>query len=450
MSSTAQDTRGNPVGSTAEPAQQACEKALWRMMSFFGSPLPELEAAIAAEPGWLLPRVMKAGHLLSLVEPARLDEARAVVDDAAPLEADAPGRERAHYAAVQQALEGRWQQACDTWDELLLDHPRDALALHWCQGWDFRRGDALALRLRPARALPEWDEADPLWPYVMGLYAFGLEECNLYPQAEEAGRRALAGDACVPWAIHAVAHVMEMQGRFDDGAAWLRQHQPRWSEDNAFASHLWWHLALFRIEALDGAGALRLLDAHLSADSAGSTAQRVDAASLLWRLRLLGTDVTAQFRALVDAWPMLDDEAGYYSFNDLHALIALVGAGEVHGAERWLARCAERAMEPEDARRSNHAMAREVALPVMRAVLAGARGDHDAAAQSLYAVRRIAARLGGSQAERELIDQTLLGACAQARDAGIGRAVLNERLMAKPATPLTRHWAEALDLAHGR
>jgi hypothetical protein len=238
---------------------------------------------------------------------------------------------------------------------------------------------------------------------------------------------------------------MEMQGRFDDGAAWLRQHQPQWSDDNRFASHLWWHLALFRIEALDTAGALRLLDAHLSADSVASTAQRVDAASLLWRLRLLGADVTPQFRALADAWPMLDDEAGYYSFNDLHVLIALVGAGDIHAAERWLARCAERAMEPEDARRSNHAMAREVGLPVMRALLAQARGDHEAAAQSLYAVRRIAARLGGSQAERELIDQSLLAACALGPASGIGRAVLNERWMARPATPLTRHWAEALD-----
>ncbi len=110
----------------------------------------------------------------------------------------------------------------------------------------------MQLRLRPARALPEWDEDDALFPYVLGLFAFGLEECNLYPQAEEAGRRATAGAARVPWAVHAVAHAMEMQGRFEDGAAWLRQQQPQWaSDDNGFAGHLWWHLGLFRIEGLD-------------------------------------------------------------------------------------------------------------------------------------------------------------------------------------------------------
>ncbi len=133
-----------------------------------------------------------------------------------------------------------------------------ALALQWAQLWDFYRGDAAGLRLRPARALPEWDTGDPLHAYVLGLYAFGLEESNLYPQAEEAGREALRRNARVPWAVHAVAHVMEMQGRFEEGSAWLRQHQPNWAEGNGFAGHLWWHKALFRLEALHTAGVLRL------------------------------------------------------------------------------------------------------------------------------------------------------------------------------------------------
>ena len=57
--------------------------------------------------------------------------------------------------------------------------------------------------------------------------------------------------------VHAVAHVMEMQGRLDDGTAWLRQHQPVWAEGNGFHCHLWWHLGLFRLEGLDTTGVLR-------------------------------------------------------------------------------------------------------------------------------------------------------------------------------------------------
>jgi hypothetical protein len=447
MSSTMRDVRGNPVGTTSAAALSAAEKALWRMMSFYDAPVADLDTAIAEDPAWLLPRVMKAGFLLSLTEPAQLAEARRLLDDAAQFEADAPPRERAHLAATQQVLEGRWQNACQTWDELLLEHPRDALALQWSQLWDFYRGDAPNLRLRPARVLPEWDEGDPLHPFVLGLYAFGLEENNLYPQAEEAGRRALNGADCVPWAVHAVAHVMEMQGRFDEGAAWLRQHQHAWSEGNGFAGHLWWHLGLFRLEGMDDAGVLRLVDAHLAGDALQITLQRVDAASLLWRLQLLGVDVAARFQALAEAWPLDDAHAGYYAFNDLHVLVALVGAGELARADRWLARCAERAMQPEDARRANHAMAREVGLPLMRGLLAHTRGEHEAAAQALYPARRVAQRFGGSHAQRDLVDQTLLAACSAGQLHTLGRALLNERLMAKPATPLTRHWASRLGLA---
>jgi hypothetical protein len=285
------DARDNPCSSSHAAARDAAEQALWRMMSFYDTPLADLDRAMAEDPGWVLPHIMKAGFLLSLTEAPLQPEADAHLSQARALLTHATPREKAHLEAVQMVLEGRWQQACRVWDELLVDHPRDALALQWAHLWDFYRGDAIGLRQRPARALPEWDIADPLYPHVLALHAFGLEENNLYPQAEEAGRRALAANPRAPWAVHAVAHVMEMQGRYEDGAAWLRQHQPVWAEGNGFAGHLWWHKALFRLEALDFEGVLRLLDTHLSGPALQITLQRVDAASMLWRLHLLGEDV---------------------------------------------------------------------------------------------------------------------------------------------------------------
>jgi hypothetical protein len=440
------DARGNPVSTHSASALASAETALWRMMSFYDVPLADLDAAIEADPGWGLPHAMKAGFLLSLTEPAlvpqaagHLEAARALADHAAP-------RERAHLEALAHTLEGRWTAASRVWDELLIEHPCDALALQWAHLWDFYRGDAAGLRGRPARALPQWDEADPLYACVLALHAFGLEECNLYPQAEEAGRRALALDARVPWAVHAVAHVMEMQGRFEDGAAWMRQHRGAWAEGNGFAAHLWWHSALFRLEGLDLPGVLRLVDNHLQGEALQITLNRVDAASMLWRLHLLGTDVSERFAALLAGWACDDADAGYYAFNDVHRLITMIGAGQWHAADGWVARCAERAMRPDDAGRANHAMAREVGLPLMRGLLALARGDADGAAHTLYPVRAIAQRFGGSHAQRDLIDQTLLAAAARAGRRALGQALINERVMAKPETPLTRHWIEAFGL----
>lgn len=440
------DARGLALGTGSADAADALEQAQWRLMSFYDVPLADLDRATAADPGWALPHVLKAGFLLSLTEPSLLPQARQHLQDAQALGGGTP-REQAHREAVAQLADGRWHAACRIWDELLIEHPRDALALQWAQLWDFYRGDAAGLRGRPARALPAWDSADRLYPHVLALHAFGLEECNLYPQAEEAGRHALSLDPRVPWAVHAVAHVMEMQGRFEEGGAWLRQHQPHWAEGNGFACHLWWHKALFRLEALDVAGVLRLLDKQLSGAALQITLNRVDAAAMLWRLHLLGHDVSAACAALVAGWPAEAPEAGYYAFNDVHRVLALLGAGDPQQAEAWVARCAERALDAADARRSNHPMSREVGLPLMRGLLAFARGQADAAVDALYPVRAVAQRFGGSHAQRDLIDLTLLAAAAGGQRLALGQALLRERLMAKPATPMTRHWMEALHLA---
>lgn len=438
------DPRDNRLGTSVREAADAAETALTRMLSFNGSPLPDLDLAIAADPAWALPLVMKAGALLGLSEPHLAHEARALLNAAEPLAAQALPRERTHLEAMRAVADGRCHHACRLWDECLLEHPRDALALNWAHDWDLHRGDMQSLRLRPARVLPEWSEADPLYPHLLGLWAYGLEECHLYPQAEEVGRRAVHIASAVPWAIQAVAHVMEMQGRFEDGTAWLRQHQPHWAVTHGLATHLWWHMGLFRLEALDLSGVHRLLDAHLSGPALQGTLPCVDAVGLLWRVHLLEHDVGARFAEVLSAWAPREDDAGFETFTDLHVLLAMLGADELVQAESWLARCAARAMQAEDARRSNHTTAREVGLPLMRGLLAFARGDDDAAVQALQGARAQAHRLGGSHAQRDLIDQTLMAASARASHHAVGRALLNERRMAKPLTPLTRHWAERL------
>lgn len=437
------DPRGNAVSTRSAEAIASTERALWRMMSFYGTPLDDLAAAHAADPAWPLPLLMHAGFLLSLTEPSVLPDVRALLDRAEPMLGRANHRERDHMVALHTLLAGDWHGACREWETLLLQHPRDALALQWAHLFDFYRGDATQLRQRVARVLPEWDERDPLYPYVLGQYAFGLEECQLYAQAEETGRRALAGSAKVPWAIHAVAHVMEMQGRHHEGSAWMMHWHGDWAEGNGFAGHLGWHQALFALEALDHAEALRLFDAHLHADPAQITLQHVDASALLWRLQLLGADVGARWTRLVEGWDLSDHAAGTFPFNDLHALLALIGAGELVRAQAWARLVATRA---ERSGGSNRAVARNVGGPLMRGLLAFAQGRFDEAIESLYPARALASRLGGSHAQRDLIDQTLLAAAARAVDRSVGRALLNERRLARPETPLTAHWAARLGL----
>jgi hypothetical protein len=439
------DRRGNPVGTTSAAALDHAETALWRMCSFFDAPIADIDAALAEDPQWLMPHVMRACFLLTLTEPSLLPDVRAALEQA-DLRADrAPERERAHLAAANACAAGDWHGACALWEQILLQHPRDLYALQWAHLFDFYRGDARNLRQRVARVLPQWDRGDPLHPYLLGMLAFGLEECNLYPQAEAVGREATSGAAQVPWATHAVAHVMEMQGRHAEGRRWVHDTESTWGGDNGFAGHHWWHLALFHLEAMDLDGALALHDAHLDSRHALLTLQRLDGAAMLWRLQLLGADVTARWADLAQGWDLSPRDAGHSAFNDAHMLMALIGRQDAAGAAALVAAVQRRAERGTD---SNAAMAREVGLPLMRGLLAVDAGAAADAIAQLAPLREIAHRFGGSHAQRDLIDQTLLAACAlPGGDPALGRALLNERRLAKPATPLTEHWSERLGIA---
>ncbi len=439
----AHDARGNPVSTTSAEARASAERALWRLVSFYGDPVAELDATIAADPGWALARLMKATFLCTLTEPALLPQARAEFDAAQPLLRHADERERAHFSAAELCLAGRWREASIVWDEILLRHPRDLLALLNAHLFDFYRGDARNLRHRVARVLPEWPADDPLTAYVLGMYAFGLEECNLHAQAEDAGRRALESRADAPWAIHAVAHVMEMQGRHADGVQWLNARRADWALDNGLSVHNWWHLALFHLETLDTARALELFDAEIG--SAGTVnLQWLDAAAMLWRLNLLGVDVGARWDALAAAWADPIGHAGHYAFNDVHALLALLGSGQTQRAAELTDRVRLRAGASAAASPDNRAMALEVGLPLMQGLVDFSSGRFQACVDQLAPLRTTAHHFGGSHAQRDLIDQTLLAACARGADPAFGRALLNERRCAKSVTPLTDHWARQL------
>ena len=355
------DTRGNLLGTDSAAARDATETALWRMMSFYDPPLGDLDRAIAHDPHWSLPHAMKAGFLLSLTEPSMVPEAHGHLERAQALLPAAPTRERAHVEATQRVLDGRWHDACALWDEWLLDHPRDALALQWAHLWDFYRGDVVNLRARPARALPEWDEADPLFPHVLALHAFGLEENNLQAQAEEAGRRALALDPRSPWAIHAVAHVMEMQGRFDEGAAWLRQHQRHWAEGNGLRLP-----PVVAPGAVPPRGARRHRRAAPGRRASGGRRLAGHAAARRCGVRCCGgcTCWASTCASAVPRWwrggTWPTTAPATTRSTTCTRCWRMLAADDGARAEHWVARCAARALAADDAPRSNHTMAREV------------------------------------------------------------------------------------------
>ncbi len=428
--------RGNPVSTRSPAALAHAEVALWRMASFFDAPLADIDAALAEDPSWCLPHLMRASFLLTLTEPSLMGEARLALSKAQALMRHATDRERMHLAAATACANGQWRSACSLWQTILDTHPHDVFALQCAHLFDFYVGDAAALQSRPEQTLKRLETADPLRPYVLGMHAFGLEENALYAAAEAVGREAVSGTAKVPWATHAVAHVMEMQGRHIDGLQWLHQYESTWAEGNGFANHHWWHTALFYLEGMDIPAALALYDQHLSSAHASITLNRLDGAALLWRLHLLGADVGTRWLDVAQGWDLSPQAAGLSVFNDAHAVMVLLGQQRLNDSQALVLEVERRATSGSA---SEAAVAIQVGLPLLRGLLAFEREDFAEVMRLLWPLRAALHRIGGSHAQRDGVIQTLLVAALRSGETAISSLLLKER-QGKQNTPLTQHW----------
>ncbi|NQD93225.1 tetratricopeptide repeat protein [Pseudomonas sp. CrR25] len=411
------------------------ENALRQFQCYRGDPLGAVDAALAASPDFVMAHVLKAYlHLLG-TEPAGLAVARACYASAARLRASP--QEHGHIAVVGQLLAGRWHQAGQTLEDLSIEQPRDILALQAGHQVDFFTGHSRMLRDRIARALPAWREGMPGYHAVLGMQAFGLEETADYARAEDCGRRAVELEPGDGWAQHAVAHVMEMQCRQREGIAWMRANPDAWAGDSFFQGHNWWHLALYHLELGEFDAVLALFDGPINGAGSSVVLDLVDASALLWRLHLLGVDVGQRWQGVADRWEPLA-LAGNYAFNDVHAMLALVGAGRVEAA-RALLEAQQRAMR---GGADNARFTAEVGHPVAQAIQAFGDGHYDQALRLLRPVRAIAQRFGGSHAQRDLLDLTLIEAAFRAGQKALATALCHERLAVRPQSPMSRHLAD--------
>lgn len=429
MSASITDFHGLPLSGTTPEAARAYDAALADFRCLRGDPLAHIASALDDAPNLLMGHVLKAWLWLTGTEPAGLAAARQALAIARTLPGSA--HERGHLAAAEALAAGHWQQAGALLESLSADAPHDLLAVQLGHQIDFFRGDARMLRDRVLRVLPAWRSGRPGRHVLLGMLAFGLEECADYAAAERAGREAVELEPHDAWAWHAVAHVHEMRGDLGRGIAWLNLGRPVWGGDSFLAPHNLWHLALFHLQDGDSATALRLYDEGIGSDANQAVLDLVDASAMLWRLRMLGVDAGQRWQALSARWDAAG-ESGLYAFNDFHALLAHLGAGREDAALR--VHDALRAAEARD--NDNARFSSDVGRPLADAVLALHRRQPAEAAQQLRRVRNHAQRFGGSRAQRDLIDLILLEAVARSGDESLLQALVSERRAVRPGCPL--------------
>ncbi len=415
------DAHGLPLATDQDSSVAAWNAALAQFNSLRLDPVETLQAALADDPGFIDAHQALAALMLSAIDGQLLPQARLHLAAAAACDRSPDLRQRSLQAALAIWAAGDMPGANRLLDRHLVDHPRDLLALQLTHMQDLVLGQTALLRDRIGRALSAWSADDSCWGYLLGMQAFGLEECGEYARAEALGREAVALHADDAWAVHAVAHVCEMQGRPRDGVHWLGSETALWSDANALAVHNHWHLALFHLQLRDLDGALALYDRAMAPGPASLALDLVDASALLWRLMLLGrTDLAARWQALAQRWAEQADW-GWFAFNDMHALMALVGVGDDAAARAALARIESAAAQPRAA-----PVWPTVALPVARALVAFGHGQFAACAHNLLPVIGVTAPLGGSHAQRSVLPLTAGEAARRAGDLALVRALASE------------------------
>lgn len=429
------DRRGLRLTGATTEALDLFEQALAELQCYRGDPLATADRALKRAPALAMARFLKGYAGILATERPALEMARAEL--AATEDLPLNDRERGHAEALRAFVDGRWETGIVRLDAVLADHPRDALALQAAHVACFYAGDARNLRDTVGRVRAAWEPSVPGYHAVLGMHAFGLEECGDYASAEREARAALELEPRDAWAQHALIHVMEMQGRLDEGVALSRSREPHWAVDNFFAIHLWWHLALFHLDRGETPEALRLYDERLRGTGSLVVLDLIDASQLLWRLQLRQRELGERPAALATAWAPLAAD-GLYAFNDVHAAMAFLLAGRVESLAELLGAMERQLSVARAGGRdapSNAAMTREVGLPVVQALTAYAGGDYGQAIELLWRVRPIAQRFGGSHAQRDLLDQTLCEAALRAGRRGLAMALARERLALRPGHP---------------
>lgn len=438
---TLRDCRGIPVSYPNRDAIEALEHAHESYLAFRGDPLEEIDRVIEQNPRFMLAHLFRAAYLTQVMEARIRNELVSSVAAANDLAGNANEREIAHLQAVKAWAKGDISGAVREWERALTKYPHDLLALQLIHLTHVLYGDIAGQRDVVARVFSLWNEGMAGFEFVLGFYAFGLEENRDFERAEEMAMRSLKLRKDNPYAVHAVCHVMDMTGRQFDGLQFMYDHSENWT-NSGFAIHLWWHTALLHLYLQDFDKVLDIYDNNLRLSQAHeSRYEEFDATALLWRLKLAGVDVGGRWSELADKWaPSAQDTL--YAFNNVHAMMAF--ASDSRDEEMQLLLTSnERYVEQSTG--AGVASIRDVGLPFCRAIRDFQRERYSECVERLLPIYNKADLLGGSFVQRDIIGWTMQEAAIRSGRYDLALALANERCELKPTSP--QNW---LDVARAQ
>ena len=436
-----QDAQGYQLSGATEEAATLYDLAVQAFNLVHGDAVGQFDAARHLAPDFAMAHLGKAWVLAIANDPGLLVQAKALVDAVRPLALN--DREQAHLAALCQVVEGARGAAVAVLDRHLMRCAFDLVAHQAAALIDGFLGRFHWVRDRSARALPLWSKDQPGYATLLAFHAFGAEEAGDYARAEDESRSAAELEPLSFWPHHTVAHVMEMTGRPEDGLGWMAAREKLWSGPGHMNEvHIWWHRALFHLELGQYDAALALYDGPIRATQRPLALSLTNATALLWRLDTLGCDIGDRWQEQAALWQGHAD-GKCLVFADIHAAMAELRSGREALVERRLEAMRKTAANGLEAA----GLYRTVGIPVVEGLAAFHRGAWAEAVELLLPVRFDLWQIGGSYAQRDVVNWTLTEAAVRAGQRDVALSLAHERLATRSRSAPNRRFlrqAEAI------
>lgn len=429
-----EDRYGLPLSTTSSDAAEAYRAGVDRMLSAWTGAAEAFERAIAADPDFALAHVARARVHSFYQEGEAARKEAALARDLVARHGTA--REKRHVETLALAAEGQLPAALSAALSHLEDFPRDAVVFSLPLGafgllaFSGRADHDQARQDLCERYAPHYGED---W-WFLSNHGWSMTENGEVARGRRVTERAFALRRDNAYAAHALLHAMFEDGSVDDADRLVREWIGGYDRNGLLYGHILWHQALGALEHGDAATALAIYADVLQPAVSEAPPLNVmsDGASLLWRLKAYGHDVPRHY------WREADEYARRFfpklslPFVEMHMALLAAATGNLAALDQRLGLIEQRLAE-------GKLLAGAVVPAICRAMRAFAGEDYAACAAALEGVLGEVVRIGGSHAQREIIEDTCIVALIRAGGLRRAQALLDRRLHRRPS-PRDARW----------
>lgn len=424
------DRYGLPLSTASAEARDAYVAGCDKLLSAVAGVEADLERAVAADPGFALGHAALArAHFVK----ANVTAARQSAAKARELSVKASAREWGHVNALCLGIEGDPAGSFQAIQAHVRDWPRDAMVVAPATGVF----GLIGFSGRPGREPEQFEFLHALAPHYgddwwfLCVYAFALGEHGRLVEARAAIERSMMLEPRNAHGAHIKVHVLYELGEDREAAAYLDEWMPGFDKAGLLHCHLSWHVALAALSLGDMEKAWRVYaaDIHPGGSWGPYLNSVTDTVSFLWRAELSGHARRAELWAQLHEHAQKSFPKAGIAFADVHCALACIAAGDE-------ARLAQVIAEVEEKVAAGRYPAGSVVSALARGLAAYEKQDWSGAIAILEGALAETVRIGGSRAQRDLVEYTLLAALLKDGRAGAAKEMIERRTHRRPAVPV--------------